>query len=65
MTAVNEKTLDLRGLSGETKPIHWPLNDDGTDNANNPVIGNGSTFFEINTGKAFMFDAINETWQAL
>ena len=48
ITSVNDKTYDLRGLSTDKKPTEkW--------------VGNGSTFFEIDTGKVFMFDASAET----
>lgn len=39
---------EFKGLSTDTKP---------TDN-----VPNGSTFYEMNTGKIFMFDEENETW---
>lgn len=39
---------DVRGLSTDTKPT------DG--------IANGSTYFEMDTGKMYMFDQDNETW---
>ena len=47
VTNVNEKTYDLRGLSTDTKP---------TEN-----IGNGSTFFEMDTSKVFLFDKETKT----
>ena len=65
MTAVNEKTIDIRGLSTETKPTHWPLNSDGTENTNNPLIGNGSTFLEMDTKKVYAFSSDNEEWYEL
>ena len=39
--------LDYRGLSTDTKPTDAP---------------NGSTFFEIDTGNAYMFNAAIGTW---
>jgi len=41
---------DLRGMSTDTKPTDVP---------------NGSTFFEVNTGKVFAFDGHGKTWYEL
>ena len=42
-----EKALDLRGLSTDTKPTGAP---------------NGSTFMEIDTGDVYCYDAENNVW---
>ena len=42
---------EYHGLSTDTKPI------------NNVV--NGSVFFEMDTSKAFMFDADSKTWREI
>ena len=41
-------TMEMRGLSDDTKP---------TEN-----VGNGSIFIEIDTGKIFFYDLDSETW---
>lgn len=41
---------DLRGLHDDTKPTF--------------NIGNGSTFYEIDTGALYLYDEENETWIA-
>ena len=48
ITYVNETTYEYRGLSTDTKPIE--------------KVGNGSTFFEMDTCKVFMFDAKSKSW---
>lgn len=49
----NDRCFDLRGLSTDTpKPTEW----------NGIGIGNGSTFFEIDTGKLYVFDADAGDW---
>lgn len=40
--------VQLEGLSGDTKPT---------------TVKNGSGFYEINTGKYYMFDEENSTWR--
>lgn len=45
--------LSFKGLSGDTKP---------TGAYENMMIENGSTFYEMNTGKLYMYDAQNTTW---
>lgn len=45
--------FELRGLSTDTKP---------TDEYIGFTVGNGSTYYEINTGKLFMFNAEASTW---
>ena len=42
---------EYRGLSTDEKP--------------NPVGGNGSTFFEIDTGDMYIYDGENGDWIAL
>ena len=46
--AIMRGSLDLRGLSTDTKP---------TEN-----IPNGSTFIEINTGKVYIFNEAGAAW---
>lgn len=41
------KAVRLCGLSTDTKPTN---------------VGNGSTLYELDTGKNYMFDAAGETW---
>lgn len=48
VTYYSEKTIELRGLSTDTKPIE--------------NIGNGSFFFEIDTSKAFVFNEEEKEW---
>ena len=48
----NDKCLELRGLSTDTKPI-------------NDQVGNGSIFFEMDTAKVFMFDEDSKTWKSI
>ena len=51
VTAVGTKTFEYRGLSTDEKPIQY--------------VGNGSVFFEMDTKKAFMFDADSKEWKPL
>ena len=52
-SVTNDHCFDLRGLSTDTpKPTEW----------GGVSIGNGSTFFEIDTGKLYIFDADGATW---
>lgn len=51
----NYITTELRGLSTDEKPTE--LND--------KKIDNGSTFIEIDTGKLYMYDLENETWEEI
>lgn len=46
-------TVELRGLSTDTKPIE----------INGKTIDNGSTFIEIDTGKIYFYDLENEEWK--
>lgn len=48
VSCVDQNTYSLRGLSTDEKPIAF--------------IGNGSTFFEIDTSKVFMFNGENKSW---
>lgn len=45
-----KSAMDLRGLSGDSKPTDVP---------------NGSTFLEMDTGKVFIFDKENLIWLEL
>lgn len=45
--------LELRGLSTDEKP---------TEEFADFPIANGSTFYEMNTGALFMFNADNAEW---
>lgn len=45
--------LELRGKSTDTKP---------TETCEGFNVGNGSTFYEINTGDIYMFDADADAW---
>lgn len=47
------EVMELRGLSTDAKP---------TQTFKGFTVGNGSTFYEINTGKLFMFNADAGTW---
>ena len=49
----NRVYLELYGLSTDTKPI---------EKFENVLIGNASTFFEMNTGKCFIYDEENHKW---
>lgn len=44
--------LEFRGLSTDTKPTEW----------NGKAVGNGSSFFEIDTQEVKFFNAATETW---
>ena len=52
ITVVDESTYEFRGLSTDKKPV-------------NDNVGNGSMFFEIDTGKVFLFDKKNKIWREL
>lgn len=44
--------IELRGKSTDTKPTEW----------NGKTIGNGSSFFEIDTQTVYFFDADTGSW---
>lgn len=49
----NQKELEIRGLSGDTKPT----------TVNSVNIPNGTVFIEIDTGKMFLYDQQNLLWK--
>ena len=49
----NQRELEIRGLSTDTKPTE----------INSVDIPNGTVFIEINTGKMFLFDLENTQWE--
>ena len=53
-----------RGKSSDTKPNVWhtTYNADGTILAE-ANVGNGDTFYEIDTGKTYVADGDGETWE--
>ena len=51
-TKGNEREVEFRGLSTDTKPTTY----------NGKDIANGSMFIEINTGKLYLFDLDSKTW---
>lgn len=48
--------FELRGKSSDAKPIGF---------YNEALVGNGSTFLEMDTGNVFMFDEENQKWEEL
>lgn len=46
ITAVNERCVALQGLSGQKKPLKKDMK----------LLGNGSTFIELDTAQLFMYD---------
>ena len=52
ITAVNERCVVLRGLSGQQKPLKKDMK----------LLGNGSTFIELDTAQLFMYDEENDRW---
>lgn len=52
LTNVNERVIELRGLSTDIKPLR----------KDRPLMGNGSTLLEMDTAKLFMYDAENDCW---
>jgi hypothetical protein len=52
ITAVNEHCVVLRGLSGQQKPLKKDMK----------LLGNGSTFIELDTAQLFMYDEENDRW---
>ena len=56
LTIVNGSTVEMRGLSGDTKPLN------SIDPQTGEVIhnvANGAIIFEEDTGDVYMFDATN------
>jgi len=53
ISAMEKGTLELYGLSTDTKP---------TETFDGMPIDNASLFYEMNTGKVYMYDAANTTW---
>lgn len=51
----NYKTVELRGLSTDTKPTE----------IGEGKIDNGSVFIEIDTGKIYLYDLDNELWKEI
>ncbi len=51
ITTVGEKTYEFRGLSTDDKPTKG--------------VGNGSIFFEMDTGKVYMYDEQNKEWKEI
>lgn len=49
----NRVWLELYGLSTDEKPI---------EKFKDVYIGNASTYYEMNTGKAFIYDEENTKW---
>ena len=52
ITTVNERCVVLRGLSGQQKPLKKDMK----------LLGNGSTFIELDTAQLFMYDEENDRW---
>ena len=52
ITAVNERCIILNGLSGQPKPLKKDMK----------LLGNGSTFIELDTAQLFMYDEENDRW---
>lgn len=50
-------TLALYGLSTDTKPSVYH-----TETGKNEAIPNASTFYEMDTGKLYMWDFENQQW---
>lgn len=49
------KSIEIRGLSTDTKPTKIGDKD----------INNGAIFIEIDTGKVFLFDLDNKQWKEI
>lgn len=48
-----ENVIEMRGLSTDTKPIN---------KIKGYKVGNSSTYYEINTGKLYMFNGTSSVW---
>ena len=59
VTGGNEKEIELRGLSTDTKPTTMLIAGE------EQPIPNGTTFIEMNTGKIYLYDAQNEQWREM
>lgn len=59
LTDKNEKEIEVRGLSLDSKPTTITI--DGEEQP----LANGTTFIEINTGKIYLYDAENEQWREM
>lgn len=49
---INERTYEFRGLSTDAKPTKKTY----------PLLGNGSTFLEMDTAQLWMYDEENDRW---
>ena len=54
-TKNNNKEIELRGLSTDTKP----------QTIDGKPIENGTVFIEIDTGKIYFYDLTNKTWREM
>ena len=52
ITNVNEFVIELRGLSTDRKPLRKDYH----------LLGNGSTMFEMDTAKVYVYNAENDCW---
>ncbi len=52
LTAVNERVIELRGLSTDKKPLKKDYR----------LLGNGSTLLEMDTAHLFMYDEEHDKW---
>ena len=59
ITIVNGATVQMRGLSTDTKPLNHI---DPQTGELVVVVENGATFLEIDTGKKFMFNKTGNNW---
>ena len=55
-TRKSREILSLAGLSTDSKP---------TGTYGTTLIGNGSTYIEMNTGYVYMYDETNSIWRKL
>lgn len=55
--AASGNVLEFRGLSSDTKPVE--------QYGHGQKVGNGSTFFEMDTSKQYMYNEDAKTWVAL
>lgn len=54
-TKGNEREIEIKGLSTDTKPTE----------INSKEITNGTVFIEIDTGDIYMYDAVSSQWKEL